>query len=67
MRRATTSTRRPTSSYEVFVNGTRASAGIGNVDDIVYCTANGPNTIAVRAIDTSGNASPFSNEIVFVC
>jgi hypothetical protein len=49
------------------VNGTRASAGIGNVDDIVYCTANGPNTIAVRAIDTSGNASPFSNEIVFVC
>jgi hypothetical protein len=53
--------------YEVFVNGTRASAGIGNVDDIVYCTANGPNTIAVRAIDTSGNASPFSNEIVFVC
>jgi chitodextrinase len=53
--------------YEVYVNGTRASTGIGNVDDIVYCTENGPNTIAVRAIDTSGNVSPFSNEIVFVC
>jgi hypothetical protein len=53
--------------YEVFVNGVRASTGIGNVDDIVYCTETGSNTIAVRAVDTSGNVSPFSNEIVFVC
>jgi chitodextrinase len=53
--------------YEVYVNGARASTGIGNVEDVVYCTANGPNTIAVRAIDTSGNASPFSNELVFTC
>jgi chitodextrinase len=53
--------------YEVFVNGVRASTSIGRVDDIVYCTETGPNTIAVRAIDTSGNVSPFSNEIVFVC
>jgi hypothetical protein len=53
--------------YEVFVNGTRASTGIGNIEDIVYCVDTGPNTIAVRAIDTSGNVSPFSNEIVFDC
>jgi hypothetical protein len=53
--------------YEVYVNGTRASTGIGNVEDIVYCVDTGPNTIAVRAIDTSGNVSPFSNEIVFDC
>jgi Fibronectin type III domain len=53
--------------YEVYVNGARASTGIGRVDDIVYCTETGPNTIAVRAMDTSGNVSPFSNEIVFVC
>jgi hypothetical protein len=49
------------------VNGTRASTGIGNIEDIVYCVDTGPNTIAVRAIDTSGNVSPFSNEIVFDC
>jgi hypothetical protein len=53
--------------YEVYVNGVRASTGIGNVEDIVYCEATGPNTIAVRAIDTSGNVSPFSNAIVFDC
>ena len=53
--------------YEVWVNGTLASTGLGNVEDIVYCTLTGPNTIAVRALDTSGNASPFSNELVFVC
>jgi hypothetical protein len=53
--------------YEVYVNGALASTGIGNVDDVVYCTATGPNTIAVRAIDTSGNAGPFSNELVFTC
>jgi hypothetical protein len=53
--------------YEVWVNGTLASTGLGNDEDIVYCVDTGPNTIAVRAIDTSGNVSPFSNQIVFVC
>jgi Fibronectin type III domain len=53
--------------YEVFVNGTRASTGIGNIEDIVHWVDTGPNTIAVRAMDTSGNVSPFSNEIVFDC
>jgi hypothetical protein len=53
--------------YEVFVNGTLASTGLGNVDDIVYCVDTGLNTIKVRALDTSGNAGPFSNEISLVC
>ncbi len=53
--------------YEVYVNGVLASTVIGNVEDIVYCSESGPNTIAVRAIDTSGNVSPFSNEVIFVC
>jgi predicted phage tail protein len=53
--------------YEVHINGVRVSTGIGNVEDIVYCQVTGENRIAVRAIDTSGNISAFSNEIVFVC
>jgi Fibronectin type III domain len=53
--------------YQVFVNGALTSTGIGNVDDIVYCAAAGPSTIAVRAMDTSGNVAAFSNEIVFDC
>jgi hypothetical protein len=53
--------------YEIYVNGTRASVGIGHNEDIVYCEGPGPNTIVARAIDTSGNVSPFSNEIVFDC
>jgi chitodextrinase len=53
--------------YEVYVNGVLASSGIGNNEDIVYCTLTGPNTFKVRAVDPSGNAGPFSNEIVLVC
>ncbi len=53
--------------YEVFVNGVLASSGIGAVEDIVYCAVTGANAITVRAVDTSGNAGPFSNEIVIVC
>jgi chitodextrinase len=53
--------------YEVWVAGVRASTGIGNIEDVVYCQVTGPNTVAVRTIDTSGNVSPFSKEIVFDC
>jgi chitodextrinase len=52
--------------YEVFVNGVLASSAFGT-EDIVYCTLTGANTIKVRAVDPSGNAGPFSNEIVFIC
>jgi hypothetical protein len=34
---------------------------------IAYCRAEGPNTIVVRAVDTSGNVSAPSNEILFLC
>jgi chitodextrinase len=51
--------------YQVFLNGTFDHSEIGAVDSITYCRDGGPNTIAVRAVDTSGNASMFSNEIVF--
>jgi len=53
--------------YEVFVNGVLVSSGIGNVEDIVYCAVTGANAVTVRSVDTSGNAGPFSNEIVLVC
>jgi len=53
--------------YEVFLNGVLDTLGttIGYGDTITYCQGEGPNTIAVRAVDTSGNASAFSNEITF--
>ena len=53
--------------YEVFVNGVLASNVLGNTEDIVDCTQTGPNTFKVRAVDPSGNAGPFSNEIILVC
>jgi chitodextrinase len=53
--------------YEVFLNGVLDQLGttIGAGDTITYCQGEGTNTIAVRAVDTSGNASAFSNQIVF--
>ena len=53
--------------YEVFVNGVLTSSGIANDEDIVYCAVIGLNAIRVRAVDTSGNEGPFSNEIAIVC
>lgn len=53
--------------YDVYVNGIPEHAALGNGDTIVYCRDTGPNTITVRAIDSSGNASGFSNQIVFDC
>ena len=51
--------------YDVYLNGEPEHAAIGYGETIVYCRGEGPNTIAVRAVDTSGNESAFSNEIVF--
>jgi hypothetical protein len=53
--------------YEVFIDGVLDKLGttIGAAETVTYCQRSGPNTIAVRAVDTSGNASGFSNEIVF--
>lgn len=51
--------------YDVYLNGELDHAAIGYGETITYCRGEGPNTIAIRAVDTSGNASAFSNEIVF--
>jgi hypothetical protein len=54
--------------YEVFVNGVLVSnTNIGITEDVVDCTQTGPNTFKVRAVDASGNAGPFSNEIILAC
>ena len=49
------------------MNGVLASNVLGNTEDIVDCAQAGPNTFKVRAVDPSGNAGPFSNEIILVC
>lgn len=51
--------------YDVYLNGEPEHAAVGYGETVVYCRGEGPNTIAIRAVDTSGNASVFSNEIVF--
>lgn len=52
--------------YEVFANGVFVEpAAIGYGSTVTYCQGEGPNTITIRAVDTSGNASGFSNAIVF--
>lgn len=55
--------------YEIYVNGQLAgeSTVIGYGSTITYCRTEGVNTIVVRAVDTSGNVSPPSNEIPFSC
>ena len=53
--------------YDVYINGVPEHALIGGTDTIVYCRATGENRITLRAVDSSGNVSGNSNEIVFVC
>jgi hypothetical protein len=49
------------------VNGVPEHVAIGYSDELVYCRDTGPTTLTVQAIDTSGNASEHSNEILFIC
>ena len=51
--------------YDVYLNGVPEHAAIGYGETIVYCRGEGPNTIEIRAVDTSGNVSAPSNQIVF--
>jgi hypothetical protein len=53
----------------VYVNGELAgeSTTIGYGSTLAYCRTYGVDRILARAIDTSGNASAFSNEILFDC
>ena len=51
--------------YEVYLNGELDHIAIGRGDTVTYCVGEGPNTIVIRAVDTSGNVSASSNEITF--
>jgi chitodextrinase len=53
--------------YEVFIDGVLNQLGttIGAPETVAYCQGSGVNTIRIRAVDTSGNASAFGNEITF--
>jgi hypothetical protein len=56
--------------YRVFQNGdtTGEVVAIGDGESLVYCRVEGAvNTLVVRAVDTSGNVSPPSNQISFAC
>jgi len=54
--------------YEVYLNGVRTDDGvIGGDETVTFCREPGPTTIVLRAVDTSGNTSPPSNEILFSC
>ena len=53
--------------YDVYVNGVPEHLAIGYAEEFVYCRDTEPTTLTVQAIDTSGNASGHSNEIVFIC
>ncbi len=50
--------------YDVYVNGVRTHDGvIGYTSTVAYARTVGINTFVVRAVDTSGNVSPPSNEV----
>ena len=50
------------------MNGVPEHVAIGYSDELVYCRDTGTeHALMVEAIDTSGNASGHSNEIVFIC
>jgi len=53
--------------YDVYINGAPEHALIGGTDTIVYCRDTGENRLTMQAVDSSGNKSGHSNEIVFIC
>jgi chitodextrinase len=53
--------------YDVYVNGVPEHLAIGYGAELVYCHVTGENRFTLQAVDTSGNKSGHSNEIVFIC
>jgi hypothetical protein len=53
--------------YDVYINGALDHVALGRGDTITYCRGEGPNVIAIRAVDSTGNASALSNQITFDC
>ena len=49
--------------YEIYLNGVHVdSSALRFTNRVIYANQNGVNTFAVRAVDSAGNASMFSNE-----
>ena len=54
--------------YDVYFNGVFIEhAALGGTSTITYCVDPGPTVVTLKAVDTSGNVSGPSNEIVFDC
>ena len=54
--------------YETYLNGVLVPDGlVGGTNTIAYCRDIGPTTVALRAVDPSGNRSGPSNELNINC
>jgi hypothetical protein len=54
--------------YDVYFNGAFVEHGaLGGSSTITYCLDPGPTVVTLKAVDSSGNVSGPSNEIVFDC
>jgi hypothetical protein len=54
--------------YDVYFNGVFVEHGaLGGSSTITYCLDPGPTVVTLKAVDSSGNVSRPSNEIVFDC
>jgi chitodextrinase len=54
--------------YDVYFNGVFVEHGIlGGGSTITYCRDPGPTVVTLKAVDSSGNVSGPSNEILFDC
>jgi chitodextrinase len=54
--------------YDVYINGELDHAAVGTGETVTYCRPEGVlNRIVVRAVDSSGNVSGPSNEVLFDC
>jgi chitodextrinase len=54
--------------YDVYFNGTFVEHGVlGGGSTITYCRDTGPTTVTLKAVDSSGNVSAPSNELLFDC
>jgi len=54
--------------YDVYFNGVFVEHGVlGGGSTITYCLDPGPTVVTLKAVDSSGNASGPSNELLFDC
>jgi chitinase len=53
--------------YDVYLDGVPEHPAIAYGETNIYCREEGPTAIVMRAVDTSGNVSAPSNEIMFNC